>query len=58
MTVMSRAAFDEAIGRAGLPLDEDTKADIHEAFGLLEKLIDRVNAPQAREAEPAVMFRP
>jgi len=58
MTKMTREEFDAAILRAGLPFDEETSADIHRAFGYLEKAIERVNAARPREAEPAVIFRP
>ena len=56
MTRMSRPEFDAAMIRAGVTLDPATAADIHQAFGALEALIERVEAPLPREAEPGLIF--
>ena len=58
MTKMTRAEFDAAVARSGMPFDPETADDIYGAFGFLEAAIERVNAPRPREAEPAVIFFP
>jgi hypothetical protein len=55
---INRAEFDLLVAQAGLPLNEAQKQEIHQAFGLLEGMIARVNTPMPREAEPALIFVP
>ena len=58
MTKMTRDEFAAAAARSGLALDADTTDEIHQAFGLLETMIARVNRARPREAEPALIFVP
>jgi hypothetical protein len=46
------------VTQAGLPLNPAQKQEIHQAYGLLEAMLARVNTPLPREAEPALIFVP
>jgi hypothetical protein len=52
------AEFEVLVAQAGLPLSAAQKQEIHQAYGLLEDMLARVNAPMPREAEPALIFVP
>ena len=58
MPNITRADFDVLVAQSGLPLNEAQKQEIHQAFGLLEGMLARVNMPMPREAEPALIFVP
>jgi hypothetical protein len=55
---INRAEFDLLVAQSGLPLNETQRQEIHQAYGLLEDMIARVNTPMPREAEPALIFVP
>jgi hypothetical protein len=55
---ISSAEFDVLVAQAGLPLNPAQKHEIHQAYGLLEDMLARVNTPMLREAEPALIFIP
>jgi hypothetical protein len=55
---ISPAEFDVLVAQAGLPLNAAQKHEIHQAYGLLEDMLARVNTPMPREAEPALIFVP
>jgi hypothetical protein len=52
------AEFEVLVAQAGLPLNAAQKQEIHQAYGLLEGMLARVNTPLPREAEPALTFTP
>lgn len=52
------AEFEVLVAQAGLPLSAAQKHEIHQAYGLLEDMLARVNTPMPREAEPALIFIP
>jgi hypothetical protein len=53
---VSEADFDCMIGQAGLPLSAEQKRVLYDAYWMLEGMIERVNTPLPREAEPAHVF--
>jgi hypothetical protein len=55
---ISMAEFEVLVAQAGLPLNPAQKQEIHQAYGLLEAMLARVNTPLPREAEPALIFVP
>jgi hypothetical protein len=55
---LTAAEFEVLVAQAGLPLNAAQKQEIHQAYGLLEGMIARVNSPLPREAEPALIFTP
>ena len=54
----TKAEFDAAVSRSGLPLDTATREELFEALGKLDALAERVRRPKPREAEPALIFVP
>ena len=59
---MSLPPIDEAelqrmLARAGLNLTSDQVHSILPGAAIVRRMIERVNAPLPREAEPAVMFK-
>jgi hypothetical protein len=59
---MSQPPIDEAelqrlLARAGLDLTPDQVRSILPGAAIVRRMIERVNAPLPREAEPAVIFR-
>jgi hypothetical protein len=58
MTKMTQAVFDALIARSGLPLNEQTRAEIYQASNYLQEMVARVTRPKPRESEPAVIFQP
>jgi hypothetical protein len=59
---MSLPPIDEAelqriLARAGLELTPDQVRSILPGAAIVQRMIERVNAPLPREAEPAVIFR-
>ena len=58
MTEMTKAEFDAAVDRAGLPLNPITRDELYGAMDKLEALIARVTRDKPREAEPALVFVP
>ncbi len=59
---MSVPPIDEAelkriLARAGLELTPEQVRSILPGAAIVQRLIERVNAPLPREAEPAVTFR-
>ncbi len=44
--------------RAGISLGPDQVRDLLPGAAIMQRLIERVNAPLPREAEPAVTFTP
>jgi hypothetical protein len=55
---ISEAEFDVMVKQTGLPLSTEQKAELYDAFWMLEAMIARVNTPLPREAEPAHIFVP
>jgi hypothetical protein len=55
---ISMAEFDILVAETGLPLNTAQKQEIHQAYGLLQSMLARVNTPMPREAEPALIFTP
>jgi hypothetical protein len=55
---LSEAGFEALVAQSGLPLSADQKKTIHEALALVEAMVERVNRPMPREAEPALIFVP
>jgi hypothetical protein len=53
---VSEADFDRMVAQAGLPLSADQKRGLYDAYWMLEGMIERVNTPLPREAEPAHLF--
>ena len=56
----SRDDFEALVRRSGLPLSESQKSELHEAYGYVEAIAERVRAGgmRPREVEPSVMFKP
>ena len=59
---MSQPPIDEAelqrvLARAGLNLTPDQVRSILPGAAIVRRMIERVNAPLPREAEPAVTFK-
>lgn len=59
---MSTPAIDEAelsaiLARAGLKLSPDQVKALLPGAAIFRRMIDRVNAPLPREAEPALTFK-
>ena len=55
---LAAVEFEVLVAQAGLPLNAAQKHEIHQAYGLLEGMLARVNTPLPREAEPALIFTP
>jgi hypothetical protein len=60
---MTKPALSEAdlaaiLERAGISLGPDEVHDLLPGAAIMERLIERVNSPLPRAAEPAVTFRP
>jgi hypothetical protein len=55
---LTTAEFEVLVAQSGLPLNPAQKHEIHQAYGLLEGMLGRVNTPLPREAEPALIFIP
>ncbi len=53
---ISEAEFEVMVKQTGLPLSAEQKAEIYNAYWMLEAMIAKVNAPMPREIEPAHMF--
>ena len=53
---VSEAEFKVIAKQTGLPLNEEQKATLYEAYWMLEAMIATVNTPMPREIEPAHMF--
>jgi len=53
---ISRAEFDLLVGRAGLALSEQQKAELHGAWITLDALIERLRGPLDPALEPATIF--
>ena len=47
-----------ALTRAGLRLTTEQMQSLLPGVAIIQEMIDRVNKPLPREAEPAAMFRP
>lgn len=51
--------FTAMVRRAGLVLAADTIAELHRAWGHVEKMLERNRTPAPpREAEPSHIFKP
>ena len=57
-TEITKAEFDLMVKQSGLPLNEEQKTTLYDAYWMLEDMIARVNAPMPLEIEPAHMFTP
>ena len=55
---VTREAFGALLDHAGLPLTEAQKSVLFEVYPLLQKMIERAQPEQPREAEMSVMFSP
>jgi hypothetical protein len=53
---LSEADLAAILERAGISLGPDEVRDVFPGAVLMQRLVDRVNAPLPREAEPAVTF--
>jgi hypothetical protein len=58
---MSQPSLDEAqlaaaLERAGISLEPDRVRDLLPGAAIIQRLIDQVNLPLPREAEPSVTF--
>lgn len=58
MPTMTRTEFDSSVTRSGLPIDDEKRAELYEAFGKVEAMIALVTRDKPREAEPALIFIP
>lgn len=54
---LSEDEFAVLVARSGLTLNAEQRRDIHDVFGLIEAMCDRVHAPLPRAAEPGLVFR-
>jgi len=55
---LGEADLAAILERAGISLGPDQVRDLLPGAAIMQKLIERVNAPLPREAEPAVTFTP
>jgi hypothetical protein len=55
---MDLQAFGTFFDKSGLPLSDQQKATLFQAWPMLRAMIDRVTAPMPREIEPSVVFQP
>jgi hypothetical protein len=55
---LSEAAFEALLAQSGLPFDAAQKREIYGALAVVEAMVERVNKPMPREAEPALIFVP
>ena len=53
---ISEAEVDRMVAQAGLPLSAEQKRALHEAYWMIEGMIERVHKPLPIEAEPAHLF--
>jgi hypothetical protein len=53
---VSEADFDCMMAQAGLKLSAAQKRVLYDAYWMMEGMIERVNTPLPREAEPAHIF--
>ena len=58
-TNISYADFEALARRAGLNLSDAQIANLHEAFGYIEAMVENIRQPtRGREPEPALIFTP
>ncbi len=55
---MNRNDFGTLLDQTGLPLTEQQKTALFEAYPMFQALIARATPPMPREAEPSVIFDP
>ncbi len=55
---ISEAEFDVLAAQTGLPLSQEQKATLYDAYWMLEDMIARVNQPMGLDVEPAHIFFP
>ncbi len=56
---LPQADFEALIRRAGLTLSPEQVAELHQGWGYIEPMLQRIRAQgRGREAEPALIFRP
>ncbi|MBV9860275.1 MAG: hypothetical protein JO038_09265 [Alphaproteobacteria bacterium] len=55
---ISEDAFAVLVEQAGLPLTDQQRRTLYEAYGMVEAMLARVTEPLPREAEPALIFVP
>ena len=53
---ITEAEFDVVVAQTGLPLSAEQKRTLYDAYWMLEGMIELVNKPMPREAEPAHIF--
>ena len=53
---VTEAEFEILVRRAGLTMDEAQRKVLHEVYGHLEAMLDRIRTPRDRGAEPAHIF--
>lgn len=55
---ISEAEFAALAAARGLVLKAEELADLHQAYGMVEAMVERVRAVRPRELPPAVTFSP
>ncbi len=50
--------FGAFFEKSGLPLSDEQKATLFQAWPMLQAMMARVTQPMPREAEPSVVFQP
>ena len=53
---ITEAEFEVVAAQTGLPLSVEQKRTLFDAYWMLECMIELVNKPMPREAEPAHIF--
>ncbi len=52
------ATFATMMAQTGLTLTPEQLEGIYEGYGALQAMLERINQPLPREAEPALIFDP
>lgn len=58
MSATEEAELQALLARAGLKLTAEQVRSILPGAAIVRRMVERVNAPLPREAEPAVVFKP
>jgi hypothetical protein len=53
---ITEAEFTVVAAQSGLPLSAEQKRTLYDAYWMIEDMIELVNKPMPREAEPAHIF--
>jgi len=56
MTKTTEAEFDALIARAGLILTAAQRAEIYQAYGAIERMIESLRRPRSAAIEPATIL--